>query len=175
MTAFVGFVHYISTEILILSFQVLNVNMGLVMLVTLVRTELCVERKWIWKCFPTGTSASVEKAFQVHTVRSMSMNAVPVLAWMDIAMTVSSLSHSNSCRAVRLRIWHSNDITQDISMIIYCLYLALNVKVSANYFHKISPPLTNSFIFLWVITVANEKKINEMWLFSPYYFNDRFF
>lgn len=44
---------------LILSFEFLIVNLELVKLVIFVRMDLCVERKWIWKHFPLGTSVSV--------------------------------------------------------------------------------------------------------------------
>lgn len=121
--------------------------MGLVGLVILVRIEPCAERKWIWKCFPLGTSATVGKALLVHAVRSMSMNAVPALAWTEISMTVSSLSHSHPCSAVQLRIWRSNEIAQDATRISCWLYPDWNSKVNANYFHRTFSPLTNSFIF----------------------------
>lgn len=147
MAAVVGFFHYASTDTLILSFQVLMVNMGLVRLVILVRMELCVDTKWIWKCFLLGTSASVEKALQVHAVRAMSMSAVPTLAWADIAMIVSLLNQSNACRAVQLRIWWSNGIAQDATIIIACLYPAQNININANYFHRTTPLLTSPFIF----------------------------
>lgn len=128
---------------LILSFEARTVNMGLVGLVILVRMEPCAERKWVWKCFPVGTSARAGKALLVHAVRSMSTNAAPALAWTDIAMTVRSLSHSHPCSAVQRRIWRSNEIAQDDTRISCWLYTALNSKVNANYFRRTFPPLTN--------------------------------
>lgn len=112
-----------------------------------VRMEPCAERKWVWKCFPMVTSASVRKVLLVHAVRSMAMNAVPVLAWMDIAMNVHSLSHSHACSAVQPTIRQSNEIAQDATRISCWLYPALNTKANASYFHRTFPPLTNSFIF----------------------------
>lgn len=96
--------------------------------------------------FPFGYQCHGGKGF-VHTMRSMSMNADPALAWTDIAVIVSSLSHSLPYSAVQLRIWQRNEIAQDATRISCWLYPATNSKVNAKYFQRTFPPLTNSFIF----------------------------
>ena len=98
MTAVLGrLVHWINTDTLILSFEVHTVNLDFVKLVILVRMELFVEINWIWNHFPLGTSASV-----AGLLRSCCEITVSP-ACMDLAVTLHSFSHSNSCNAVSLR------------------------------------------------------------------------
>ena len=98
MTAVLGrFVHWINTDTLILSFEVHTVNLDLVKLVILVRMKLFVEIKCIWNHFPLGASASVAGLFR------FCYEIVIIPACIDLAVTLHSFSHRDSCNAVSLR------------------------------------------------------------------------